>query len=74
MLRTIYFSKSKEVVRLLARRWSYGNMELDSAFVESFHSLSTVVIAAIVLLSIAVSFFVFKHFDHDFWNSDSYGD
>ena len=39
-----------------------------------FHDVSTAVITVIVLISMAVSFFVFKYFDHDFWNQDNYGD
>jgi len=48
-------------------------MILDSVF-DIFHSFSTAVITMIILLSIAVSFFVFKYFDHDFLNQDNYGD
>jgi len=49
-------------------------MELDPQLIDFFHSFSTAIIAAIICLSIAVSFFVYKYFDRDFWNSDSYGD
>jgi len=48
-------------------------MDFGSIF-DIFHDLSTAVIAAIVLLSMAVSFFLFKYFDKDFWNQDSYSD
>ena len=44
------------------------------SIVDVFHDVSTAVIAAIVLLSMAVSFFVFKYFDRDFWNQDSWSD
>lgn len=39
-----------------------------------FHDFSSAIIAGIVLLSMVVSFFVFKYFDHDLWNQDSWSD
>jgi hypothetical protein len=45
-----------------------------SSISDLFHDLSTGVITAIVLVSMAVSFFVFKYFDHDLWNKDTYGE
>ncbi len=45
-----------------------------STITDLFHDMSTGVITAIVLGSMVVSFFVFKYFDHDLWNQDSYGE
>ncbi len=42
--------------------------------VDIFHNLSAGIITLIILLSMAVSFFVFKYFDHDFWNQDRWSD